>query len=220
MRSIFDAYDEEFTAVTGEISRQISHVRAYEEDDRTRQNILRSLDGQLGQALDLMKQMEVEVRSTENPHEKCTLHDRVLLYKKTMLSLRGDFQEVLELEQKRGLMQGAGNRSPPSSLNQFQQARMEQTGQQLDEQSRMLEDGKGMVFEMEEVANDITQELGRNRETIKSAHRKVRDECKYIVFNCVGRDFLIRFKKNGWNFLFIISVVVVGLLWLEGGPFR
>ncbi len=179
MRSIFDAYDEEFAAVTGEISRQIFHVRTYEEDDRTRQNILRSLDAQLGQALDLMKQMEVEVRSTENPHEKCTLHDRVLSYKKTMLSLRGDFQEVLELEQKRGLMQGAGNGSP-SSLNQFQQARMEQAGQQLDEQIRMLEDGKGMVFEMEEVANDITQDLSRNRETIKSAHGKVRDGCKYM----------------------------------------
>ncbi len=174
MRSIFDAYDEEFAAVTGEISRQISHVRTYEEDDQIRRNILRSLDAQLGQALDLMKQMEVEVRSTENPHEKCALHDRVLSYKKTMLSLRGDFQEVSELEQKRGLMQGAGNGSPSSSLNQFQQARIGQTGQQLDDQIRMLEDGKEMVFEIEEVANDITQELGRNRETIKNAHRKVR----------------------------------------------
>ncbi len=173
MRSIFDAYDEEFAAVTGEISRQISHVRTYETDDQTKQNILRSLDGQLGQAFDLMKQMEFEVRSTENPHEKCALHDRVMSYKQALISLREDYQGVLELEQKRDLMQGAGNESP-SSFHRFQQARMGRAGQQLDEQSRMLDDGKGMVFEMEDVANDISLELGRNRETIKSAHGKVR----------------------------------------------
>ena len=43
----------------------------------------------------------------------------------------------------------------------------------LHEQDRMLEDSKRMVMEIEDVASDIALELGRNRETIQSAHSKV-----------------------------------------------
>ncbi len=34
------------------------------------------------------------------------------------------------------------------------------------------------------------------------------------------RDFPARYEKKGWNFLLIIPVVVAGLWWLGGGPFR
>ncbi|CAM9779724.1 unnamed protein product, partial [Phaeothamnion confervicola] len=64
MSSIFEAYDEEYVALTRDISKSISHVTTYETDPEKKRGQLRHIDALLGQADDLIKQMEIEVRST------------------------------------------------------------------------------------------------------------------------------------------------------------
>jgi hypothetical protein len=105
--SIFDAYHDEFAAVTGDISRQISHVISYDPDPKARRNQLRQADAMIGQANDLLKQMEIEVRSTADKGTKADLQSKVASYKKTLTSLRRDYQNALEREEREGLMLGA-----------------------------------------------------------------------------------------------------------------
>jgi hypothetical protein len=51
--------------------------------------------------------------------------------------------------------------------------RLLKTNDRLDAQSEMLANSKRMVLEIEDVAGEISTELGRNRETILAAHGKV-----------------------------------------------
>jgi hypothetical protein len=59
----------------------------------------------------------------------------------------------------------------------------------------MLESSKRMVMEIEDVAADITAELGRNRETIQSAHNKVRGEAPLHSSSLATNLLICRYQQ-------------------------
>jgi hypothetical protein len=56
-------------------------------------NIMRHLDGLLAQSNDLIKQMEIEVR-TQDPATKKVLNEKVQQYKKSLTSIRTDYERA------------------------------------------------------------------------------------------------------------------------------
>ncbi|CAN0354666.1 unnamed protein product, partial [Phaeothamnion confervicola] len=114
------------------------------------------IDALLGQADDLIKQMEIEVRSTPDQGTKRDLQSKVATYKKTLASVRGDYKRAKELEERDGLF----------GSDATHRDRLLKTTERLDQQGQRLEGSKRTVMEIEEVALEITSELGRNREKI------------------------------------------------------
>ncbi|CAM9594337.1 unnamed protein product [Chrysoparadoxa australica] len=175
--SIFDSYNEEFRALSSEIAKGISHATTYETEAVAKRTELRKVDALLGQASDLIKQMDVEVRSASDVPTKKDLQAKVATYKQSLSRLKSDYTRAVQAEERAGLMgdqdhlfaQGRG------SASQQQHDRLLQTSDMLERQGGYLESSKRMVAEIEDVAMDITSELGRNRETIQSAHSKVKE---------------------------------------------
>lgn len=101
--SIFEAYDAEFSALKQEIAKNISEFRDSGEDKEKSVALRKLIDGLLSQSSDLIKQMEIEARSSEAASRK-VLNDRVLQYKKATQTLKSDFQNMQAQFEKAALV--------------------------------------------------------------------------------------------------------------------
>ena len=90
--SIFDAYDQEFNSLCQEISKNISALKGFANSETDKINgAVRQIDALLSQASDLIKQMEVEVRSHDQSTRKVLL-EKVGQYKKSLTTHKSDFE--------------------------------------------------------------------------------------------------------------------------------
>ena len=97
--SIFDAYDQEFNSLCQEISKNISALKGFANSDTDKiTGSIRQIDALLSQAGDLIKQMEVEVRSHDQSTRKVLL-EKVGQYKKSLATHKSDFERcALQLD--------------------------------------------------------------------------------------------------------------------------
>lgn len=100
--SIFDAYDQEFSSLSQEINKNINELKRDTSAGATG-GLIRQVDALFLQANDLIKQMEVEVRSHDASTKKI-LNEKVMQYKKSTSSQRSDFERVKEQAQRSSLI--------------------------------------------------------------------------------------------------------------------
>ena len=62
--SIFDAYDQEFSSLSQEISRNVSELKTYTSSNDKTDSLIKMIEALFSQATELIKQMELEVRET------------------------------------------------------------------------------------------------------------------------------------------------------------
>ena len=162
MASLFDAYDQEFTSISQDINKNINELKRT--SGGASGGTIRHIENLLSQAQDLIKQMEVEVRSLD-PATKKVLNEKLQQYKKSTSSLKSDFERAKEQAQRSNLI---GDKSVE------QRQRLLDTNDKLSRQNEMIANAHRTVAETEDVAAEITTELARNREKILSSRAKVR----------------------------------------------
>ncbi len=127
MSSIFDAYDAEFSAIGKEINKNINSLKNDCEGDEGRASgLIKQIEALISQSNDLIKQMEVELRS-HDPATRKVLSDKVGQYKKSIGSLKTDFERAKEKAQRSALI---GNKSV-----EHRQRLLDTTDKQVDEYS-------------------------------------------------------------------------------------
>lgn len=161
MASLFDAYDQEFTSISQDINKNINELKLA--SGGASGGTIRHIENLLSQAQDLIKQMEVEVRSLD-PATKKVLNEKLQQYKKSTSSLKSDFERAKEQAQRSSLI---GDKSIE------QRQRLLDTNDKLSRQNEMIANAHRTVAETEDVAAEITTELARNREKILSSRAKV-----------------------------------------------
>jgi len=145
MTSIFDRYDGEFVNITTQIRSNIASGES-----------MGLTSGLLKQANDLLKQMNIEARSSGDTDSK----EKIKTYKKTIKSLQEDFDQAKNKADRSDLFGGAGGENDGRD-------RMMNMNSQLDRQNDTLDNARRVMAETEDVAMEITDELGRNREKIQ-----------------------------------------------------
>ena len=148
---VFERYDEEFKAMIDQIQKSLNE----EPPNPYTQNLLR-------QCNDLLKQMSLEARSLKHP----ALLQRVKDYK-------GKHAILLQQFEREALL--AGQQSGSGDASGSHQERMKQTEDMLSNQNETLERSLRSIQETEQIAMEITEELGNNRETLMSAHGRVKE---------------------------------------------
>eukprot|EP00602_Paraphysomonas_sp_CaronLab_P006058 CAMPEP_0185018686 /NCGR_PEP_ID=MMETSP1103-20130426/1352_1 /TAXON_ID=36769 /ORGANISM="Paraphysomonas bandaiensis, Strain Caron Lab Isolate" /LENGTH=210 /DNA_ID=CAMNT_0027548593 /DNA_START=92 /DNA_END=724 /DNA_ORIENTATION=- len=200
--SIFEAYDSEFSALSQDISKNISEFRSYSSNAEKSSNLVKHVDALLIQAGDLVKQMEVEIRSHDAATRK-VLSDKIAQYKKSLASLRSDFEKARMEAQRASLVgdKSAADRSRYVSANE-----------KLNRQNETIMNAQRSVAETEDVALEITQELGRNREKIESAQGKVHefagmtDTARRLIHSMSKREVQQKF------ILVFIALILIGAI--------
>lgn len=99
--SIFDAYDSEFASLTKEINKNLNDLKS--NDSQSSGSVIKMIDALLSQAQDLIKQMEVELRSHDTATRK-SLTEKVNIYKKTRQNLKSDFERAKEESERSSLI--------------------------------------------------------------------------------------------------------------------
>jgi hypothetical protein len=100
--SIFEAYDAEFSALKQEITKNIAEYKDCSAGEKS-VPLVKLIDGLLLQSSDLIKQMEIEARSSDIASRKI-LNEKVSQYKKSIQTVRGDYQQIKTQAEKAALM--------------------------------------------------------------------------------------------------------------------
>lgn len=212
MGDVFRAYDEEFEHVSREIAKNITSLKALgtpSTDDEASSNgsvsLIRQLDALMLQANDLVKQMEVEVRSQDAATRK-VLADKVGHYKRSLATHRSDYERAKEAAERVAL--GIGSKS------QEQRQRLLDVNDKVAMQNEKILNATRTVQETQEVGIEIISELGRNREKIQSAHGKVKefsgltDTARRMITSMQRRDIQQRFILC---FVAVVLMVAIGV---------
>lgn len=154
----FDRYDDEFQSLTDQVRDSL------EEEDVEFSGSL------LSQCEDLLKQMSVEARGVDDASTKRDLLAKVRQCKSTLSGLREEFKAMRMAEERSNLMGNSHSNGENGSKE-----RLLQMQNQLEQQNETLDRARRVMADTEEVAVEITTELGRNRETLETAHGRVRE---------------------------------------------
>mmetsp|Transcript_27916 Transcript_27916/g.31925 ORF Transcript_27916/g.31925 Transcript_27916/m.31925 type:complete len:205 (+) Transcript_27916:42-656(+) len=154
----FDRYDDEFQSLTDQVKQSL------EKDDVDFASSL------LSQCEDLLKQMSVEARGVDDASMKRDLLSKVRQCKSTLSCLRNEFKSMQVARNRESLMISVCDDNKSSSKEILLQAQ-----NQVEQQNETLDRARRVMADTEEVAMEITTELGRNRETLETAHGRVRE---------------------------------------------
>mmetsp|Transcript_24435 Transcript_24435/g.26712 ORF Transcript_24435/g.26712 Transcript_24435/m.26712 type:complete len:208 (-) Transcript_24435:65-688(-) len=202
--SIFDAYDQEFRALSQDINKNLTEIK---NESGKAGSSSRLVEGLLSQCGDLIKQMEVEVRS-HDPATRKVLNEKVTNYKKSLTSMKSDFERIKEQASRSELI---GEKSGE------QRQRLLNANDKLSRQNEMIANAHRTVMETEDVANDITQELARNREKIDSSRAKagefsaITDSARRVLASMSRRDVRQRYLVFFIAIVLIIAIVITAV---------
>lgn len=157
----FDRYDDEFQSLTNQ-------VKASLQDDDV--DFTASL---LSQCEDLLKQMSVEARGVDDANVKRELLQKVRGCKTTLGKLREEFNARTAAQDRANLMMMSNNNG--NNGGSASKERLLQAQNAMEQQNDTLDRARRIMTDTEDVALEITTELGRNRETLESAHGRVRE---------------------------------------------
>eukprot|EP00596_Hydrurales_sp_CCMP1899_P007524 CAMPEP_0119039074 /NCGR_PEP_ID=MMETSP1177-20130426/8383_1 /TAXON_ID=2985 /ORGANISM="Ochromonas sp, Strain CCMP1899" /LENGTH=185 /DNA_ID=CAMNT_0007002503 /DNA_START=153 /DNA_END=710 /DNA_ORIENTATION=- len=164
--SIFDAYNEEFNSLCQEMTKSFSELKECPNSDPDKaRGLIRQCDSLLSGTGDLIKQMELEIRSYD-ASKRAMLVEKVNEYKKLLMRFRSDFERAKEQAQRSSLI---GDKSIQSRIKYLD------VNEKVMRQDELIARAQRSAAETEEVGTEIISELARNREKIESSKDKVHD---------------------------------------------
>jgi vesicle transport through interaction with t-SNAREs protein 1 len=201
----------------------------------TSESDLRMASALLQQAEDLLKQMGLEARTVEDVTSKRDLLGKVRVCKARLANLRDDYESAKAFFERTslGLLPpphsssrkngGGGDIESSNNYNRSAQQRLlsNSNTDALQSQNDTLANARSIMAETESVALEITEELGRHRETIQSAHGRVRqvsgltNRARRIVQSMSRRE--VQQKLILYGVAGVIALVFLMLVW---GMFR
>jgi vesicle transport through interaction with t-SNAREs protein 1 len=223
IESPFERYDAEFLSLMEQVKSRLRNVSTSTSGSTTTTTDadMKYTQGLLSQCEDLLKQMQVEARSGDNGSStRQEWLQKVRVCKVQLANLRDDYQTVKSQVDREALLllssntEGDGGYSA-SNNNNKQRERLLQTNSQLRKQNETLERAQRVMVETEEVAMEITTELGRNREKIATAHQRVRDvsgltnQARRIVQSMSKREVQQKLLMYLVAALLVIAVIVI-----------
>jgi len=221
----FERYDEEFLSLTEQVTSKLRSI-----DPSTSSSIPSTADADIKmahnlllQADDLLKQMGLEARGVEDSSVKRDLLGKVRVCKTRLANLRDDYDAAKGFVERNSLgLNGdiESGRNGSRSSNGGKERLLSNTDQ-LQSQSDTLANARSIMAETESVALEITEELGRHRETISSAHGRVRqvtgmtNRARRIVQSMSRREVQQKLILYG-----VAGAIIIVFLMLIWGMFR
>ena len=191
--SILEAYESDFKSVSDELKNDINSIKNGDTE------IIRKAENSIIQLNDLIKQMNVEVRSTDTTTRK-PLFDRVQQYQRDLSSYKSDLERAKEVSQRSQLI---GDKSAG------QRQRLLDTNDKINRQNTSILLAQRSVNETAEIGLEINNELVRNREKIVAAQEKTRD---FIGLTDSARRLLSSMQRRDVRQKMILVFVAVVLI--------
>ena len=166
---MFAQYKDELGHVLRQSAEKLSVAGGYADDPARALDLLRECDGLLGQAGDLAKQLDVEVRSAP-PNDKKALQDEAAPLRETLKTLQQSARDSRAAAERRAVLGGGVSDASAGS-----RGRLADANARAQQQTDLIRGALEIAHDTEQVAVDISGELERNRETIGNIRGHIAD---------------------------------------------
>lgn len=209
-------YETELQSLLDRSSAQLDDLKHAsttdgQQDMRTQRAAYQQLEVQLQQAESLLRRIDMGT-SDDNAAESLSNKRQCLKkLRKSFEKAKSTFERE-EIFNSRGSNGGSGGAVGPS---QAERQRFEQVTARMESSNDALMETRRALADTEDVAMDITQELGRNRETLLSAHGKLKTtggvivQAGRILRNLQKREARRKVIMGG---LIVLMIFVIGLI--------
>ncbi|KAJ8600037.1 hypothetical protein CTAYLR_001904 [Chrysophaeum taylorii] len=200
----FAQYQAEFQSVANEVATKLESVNAYSDNpihQNSKPETLRGIEELLKQACDLVKQMDVEVRSAEGGQRRL-LSERARPIREQLKRLQATYRETSERLEREDLLGGAKLGSNAADAR----GRLADANDRARQQTQIIRGALEIAQDTEQVALDITGELERNRETINSIRGHIADTSGALG---TARGLIASMQKREYQQKAILSFVAV-----------
>ena len=211
--AIFDAYDEEFKNLSSSVEQELMTLKGCTDEEGDSTSVIRQLSALMSQSHDLIKQMEIEVRSQQGTDRK-RLQDKVNEYKRSLKTKQTEFSAEKNRVSKSSLLSGASGNESDLGKSAEQRQRLLDMNDKLFRQNETILNAQRTVAETEEVGIEITDELARNRERIQASRDRVSefvgisDSARRMIGSMQRRELQ---TKVVIGFVFVVVLVCIVL---------
>ena len=160
---------DELGHVLRQSAEKLSVAGGYADDPARALDLLRECDGLLGQAGDLAKQLDVEVRSAA-PNDKQALQEEAAPLRENLKTLQQSARESRAAAERRAVLGGGVSDASAGS-----RGRLADANARAQQQTDLIRGALEIAHDTEQVAVDISGELERNRETIGNIRGHIAD---------------------------------------------
>ncbi|ENN77867.1 vesicle transport through interaction with t-SNAREs homolog 1A [Dendroctonus ponderosae] len=169
MVSLFENYEQQYSALTADITAQIGHLSASASKDR--RQLISNIEKHVEEAQELLEQMDLEVREVE-PSKKQRCRTKLECYRAELKRLTLEYIKARTVKQE-SLYDSAEDIDVRISFDQKQ--KLLDNSETLERAGRRLNDGYRVVVETEEIGNQVLKNLAEQRETIQRSRNRLRD---------------------------------------------
>mmetsp|Transcript_16258 Transcript_16258/g.19856 ORF Transcript_16258/g.19856 Transcript_16258/m.19856 type:complete len:238 (+) Transcript_16258:226-939(+) len=225
----FSRYNEEFSSLVSQTRQTLSSLSSTlevstESQSSSSSKLERDMNlalNLLNQTKDLLKQMTVEARSSSvtnsNQKEECLKIVRIA--KANHANLKDDVNGMQsQVEHHLLMLQNSSSKNSKrhrnnNGVNGEVRQHLLDTNSNLSNQNSTLDRAKQVMAETEVVALEITEELSRNRETIESAHSRVRgvssltNQARRVLVNMQRREVQQKMVVYGVGVILFLALL-------------
>jgi len=227
----FERYEEEFDSLVGQVQSHLSRIHGstssggdlerQQQSTIDKEEILSRALGLLSQLNDLVQQMTIEARSVSNDpnSSKEERMKKLRVCKARRDNIRDDCDSARKAIERESLLSQSNGHSSSRSSNGSNsdavRANLLSTNEKLSSQNETLDRARRIMSETEEVAFEISEELGRNRERIDGVHNRVKDvggltnRARRLLQNMQRREIQQKIVVGSVILLLLIVVVLI-----------
>lgn len=200
---LFEAYDSELKALGDEIH---SNLEALEAKFDITEDDFKPCEGLFAQCDELVKQMEVEIRTSSSSNGSTRKHfqDQINDRRKLISEWKNAFTKAKQKSSKK--LYSSNYSTTKSSLHQD---RMLTANDKLQRQNDMILQATQSINETENLGMEICTELGRNREKIMSTREKT---LEFLYLSDTGRRIVNSISRRDQYQKYIIYAVIAILI--------
>ena len=166
---MFAQYKDELGHVLRQSAEKLSVAGGYADDPARALDLLRECDGLLGQAGDLAKQLDVEVRSAP-PNDKKALQDEAAPLRETLKTLQQSARDSRAAAERRAVLGGGVSDASAGSRGRLADANARAQQQTVPNSNLQLDFNVSVRDSFDDISSAVLRELDEsNRFVQKSA---------------------------------------------------
>mmetsp|Transcript_21984 Transcript_21984/g.51634 ORF Transcript_21984/g.51634 Transcript_21984/m.51634 type:complete len:254 (-) Transcript_21984:139-900(-) len=203
MTERFEELEAEYDRLAATLPARLKAAKSRDGDASTE---LRNIENDIGVARKLLNDMEMEARGMDRAIKR-SFTDRIRKHRSTLSGFASDLGRAQQRASRSALVGGGDLELAETSMGN--RARLLEVGDRMDRTTATLAESRRTLEETTEVAAGITVELARNRETIESSHRKVR-ETRSMLGN--ARRLLVRMSRREVQIKLMYAFLILMML--------
>ncbi|XP_018321749.1 vesicle transport through interaction with t-SNAREs homolog 1A [Agrilus planipennis] len=171
MVSLFENYEQQYSALTADITSQIGLLR---NSGLNRRQLISNIEKNVEEAQELLEQMDLEIRDIE-ASKKQRSRTKLECYRAELKRLTLEYIKARSIKQGTTLNYDSPDEYEDVQISINQKKKLLNNSEKLERTGKKLDDGYKVIIETHEIGTQVLQNLNEQRETIQRSRNRLRE---------------------------------------------